>query len=133
MLKYLTFSVGTLGLLDSLYLSYSRLFGGEVACVITHGCATVAESEYSVFLGVPLAYIGVAYYITVLALTYLKRWDELLAITLVGALMSLYFIYVQAFIIGAYCIYCLTSAGISFVLLTFAYVQYLRKNSSTIL
>lgn len=128
MLRRVSTFLGILGLADSAYLSYSRFFGGEVACVVTRGCATVAESEYSVFLGVPLAYIGVMYYVTILTLLYLHRYQELLLLTIVGAAMSLYFIYIQAFVIGAFCIYCLFSAGLSFVLLGIATYLYWQKN-----
>ena len=117
-----------LGLLDALYLAYTALTHTEIKCFLVSGCDTVAQSPHSRFLGVPLAVYGVVYYLGMLLVVlahYVKQVPlrihlPLLAFLggIVGVLFSLYFIYVQAVLIGAMCIYCIISAlatGIIFV------------------
>ena len=38
------------------------------------------------------------------------------ALSIAGALSSIWFVYIEAFLIHAFCFYCLTSAGISMVM-----------------
>jgi uncharacterized membrane protein len=123
-----TFSI--IGFLDALYLSYARYTSSDIACSLMDGCNVVAASEYAVMLGVPLAYAGVLFYIGMIVLlgliwrrvhTKLVK-DALLIFATFGALSSIYFIYVQAVLIGAFCMYCIISAIITFLLLGFAFL-----------
>ncbi|MEX2054472.1 MAG: vitamin K epoxide reductase family protein [Candidatus Colwellbacteria bacterium] len=111
------FSFG--GLLDAAYLTFKHFEGGEVACGVIPGaeCDLVLGSIYSQFMGIPLALIGILYYLTVLILSavYLKsKKDQLMQLlaplTASGFLVSLYLIYLQIFAIGAFCSFCLISA-----------------------
>ena len=77
--------------------------------------------------GIPLAEYGTLFYgiLFVLAALELVIFDKLLrhvlqVFSLVGVAFSLYFTAVQIFFIGAFCIYCLTSAIIAFLILIFA-------------
>ena len=123
-IQYVMFALAFVGLLDALFLSYTRYVGINMPCPLTgNGCMSVAASPYSVLFGIPLAYIGVLFYTTVLflLLTHIESRLEfvkrlIVIVAFVGLLASLYFLYVQAFLIGSFCIYCLLSALISFVL-----------------
>ena len=117
--------VASLGLIDALFLSYARYAHIDLPCDITSGgCATVAASPYAVMFGMPLAYLGVVYYIAVLLLSvallrgfrHAYARQALLGLTIFGALDSLYFLYIQGFIIGAFCIYCIISAAATFII-----------------
>lgn len=110
-----------LGLLDALYLSIERLTSdGFAFCPTGGGCETVQNSAYSTILGVPVAFIGVAGYLALLAvaLLALSRDDLagiplptlLLALASIGVLTALYLSYLQLFIIHAICFWCATSA-----------------------
>ena len=122
------------GLLDALYLSYARYMHIDLPCSITNGgCAVVAASPYSVMFGVPLAYLGVAFYIAMLAVSVLlhfkpnicKYMFELVFLVVTFAsLDSLYFLYLQGFVIKAFCIYCIISAVITFSMFTITAVLY---------
>ena len=88
-----------------------------------HGCDTVTSSAYSVIFGVPVALLGTLYYLTVFLLTIAfidtrKRvfFDIARMCTVAGFFFSLWFLYVQAFILHAYCIYCLGSVVTSTLL-----------------
>lgn len=123
-----------LGFADSVFLLAEKMDGGPIPCVLGTGCDTVSNSPYSLLFGIPLAAYGVAFYVTVgiIALIYLDTkkmfWGRVLFLaTTAGFLMSVYFIYVQKFLIGAFCVYCIISAVIATLLFCAAIV--LRKKS----
>ncbi len=106
------------GIADTLYLSYFAYLNIVPGCAIG-GCEIVLTSEYSKFLGVPLAYLGLVYYAYMLCLAVLISLEpnsKVLARAAVlysgvGLLLSLIFeFYIQAVLIGAMCLYCGISA-----------------------
>ena len=110
------------GLADATYLTVAHLVGEHVACAGTSSCNEVLSSKYATLFGQPLAaYGGVAYFVafslaTLLAFghTGLRRY---LALTIaVMFLGTLWLLYVQAFVLHAYCTYCLLSAACTFML-----------------
>ena len=110
------------GIADAAYLTQHELSGTPLLCNVQNlsDCNTVASSQFSHIFGVPLAAFGVAFYVLVFILAALELvlFDQLLrrtlqVISLIGVLASLYFTFVQAFIIGALCIYCVASALIA--------------------
>ncbi|MGE5298370.1 MAG: vitamin K epoxide reductase family protein [Acidobacteriaceae bacterium] len=115
-MKYLWPILAFLGFLDSSYLAIKHFTGSDVPCT-TSGCEIVLTSKYSVMAGIPLAYIGVLYYLVVLVLallflqtqnrTYLKLG---MAGVLLGILFSAYFVYLQIAVIHSICLYCMGSA-----------------------
>ena len=101
-------ALGLIGFLDALYLSVSFIRGVPPSCFIASGCDVVAASEYAVISGIPVAFLGAAYYLLVMVLALLaldtKNEKFLLILsrfTLLGFLASLWFIYVQFFILKA--------------------------------
>ncbi|MFN6962488.1 MAG: vitamin K epoxide reductase family protein [Pyrinomonadaceae bacterium] len=112
-----------IGLGDSVYLTVNHLTATPVPCSIVSGCETVLTSEYAEIGGIPLAAFGVAAYFVAFALSMLAFYGNRAAWTLFGlqaaamAAVSLLLIYVQAFVIGAFCQFCLLSAATSFSLL----------------
>lgn len=115
--------VGVIGFSDATYLTIKHYRNEIPPCSITHGCGQVTASPYSKILGIPVALLGAIYYLAVLAgtLAYLDTKNEqLLGLTAVatwaGLVMSLWFLGVQAFIIKAFCQYCLLSAVTSTLL-----------------
>ena len=115
-----------LGFIVAWYLTQCALSGAELACGITglDGCNLVAQSPYSKLFGLPLALYGAVFYALFFVITsyaFIKVTKKaalvLLAFGITGALSSVYFLYLQFFIIKAFCIYCVASAVISFFLL----------------
>ena len=111
-----------LGLADAIYLTVEHVTGQSVRCTIIAGCSEVLSSSYAVVAGIPLAMIGAAAYFSVFSLALLAAFGYRIAgtllIPLVAAmfLVSLWLIYLQAFVIGAFCQFCLFSAAITFCL-----------------
>ncbi|HXQ72318.1 MAG TPA: vitamin K epoxide reductase family protein [Pyrinomonadaceae bacterium] len=111
--------VSLIGLADAIYLTVEHVTGQSVRCTIVAGCSEVLSSQYAVVRGVPLAAIGAAAYFTVFSLAILAAFGYRIAgtlLTLVVLLMflvSLWLIYLQAFVIHAFCQFCLLSAAVT--------------------
>jgi uncharacterized membrane protein len=124
--------VSLLGLADATYLTIEHVTGQSVRCTIVAGCSEVLSSRYAVVAGMPLALVGAAAYFTVFTLATLAAFAYRFAVTplnvLVAAmvLVSLWLIYLQAFVIHSFCQYCLFSAAISFVMGILLFVRRLK-------
>ncbi len=126
------------GIADSAYLVQHEVNGTPLLCNIENlgGCNIVANSSYSHLFGVPLAEYGVLFYgiVFVLAALELVLFDRLLrrvlqGVALFGVLASLYFMAVQTFFIGAFCIYCIASGIIAlFILILASLIEPIRKD-----
>lgn len=109
------------GLALATYLSVAYLSGADLACGVDGGCGAVTTSEYSRFLGIPVALLGVGGYAVLLLGSLaalglpqppaMLRWG-LAGIACAGFAFSAYLTATQAFLIGSYCVYCLTSASL---------------------
>lgn len=129
-----------LGLADSAYLAQQEISGAPLICDIQafSDCNTVAGSQYSHLFGIPLAEFGVLFYsiLFILAALELFIFNRILrrvlqALALIGIIASLYFIFIQMFVIEAFCIYCLASALITFLILLFAsLIEPVQKKES---
>ncbi len=103
------------GLTDSLYLTYKHFENQNVVCSVLEGCDVVLNSQYAVFFGVPVALLGLLFYFIVLVFCvfiFFKRQileKAVFILTLAGFLTSLYFLYLQIFVIKELCLYCLIS------------------------
>jgi len=110
------------GLADAIYLTIEHITGQSVRCTIVAGCSEVLSSSYAVVGGYPLASIGALAYFTVFSLAILALFGYRIAsqllifIVLAMCLVSLWLIYLQAFVIHAFCQFCLLSAIITFSL-----------------
>ena len=111
------------GLADALYLTIEHITGQSVKCTILSGCSEVLSSSYAAVAGVPLAAIGAAAYFSVFSLATLAAFGYQLAKTLLLPLVammflvSLWLVYLQAFVIREFCQYCLLSAAVTTLLL----------------
>ena len=101
------------GLIISLYLSANELAGTAPVCLVGGGCETVAQSQYSHWFGIPVAYFGVLFSGVLLALiaAWWRTGDGRLLLAgyaqgLVGIVLALYLVYLELFVIGAICTWC---------------------------
>jgi uncharacterized membrane protein len=108
-------SLAFLGMIDTLYLGLKR-GAGPIPCRVTTGCEDVLNSKYSELAGVPISWFGFAFYLAVFscAVFYwfgeagLLRWVFWPALAAFG--VTLVLVGLQAFVLKAYCEYCLLSA-----------------------
>lgn len=97
-------------------------------------CDTVSQSEYSVFAGLPVSVWGVFGYVAFLMLAAVaaatssapRGWDLLLLTSLSFSLVSAVFAGVSALNIGSYCILCIATYAVNFMLLFLAWVTRRR-------
>ena len=124
----LTAVVSLVGLGDSIYLTIEHISGRSVRCTIVAGCSTVLSSPYASFRGVPLALIGAVAYFTVFSLATLAAFGyrlggKLLVFVIAAMLLvTLWLFYLQAFVIEAFCQFCLLSALVTLVLSVLVYL-----------
>lgn len=111
--------LAVVGLADSVYLTVSHYTKTPVPCSIVEGCETVLTSSYAEIAGIPIAAFGAAAYFVTFSLAILAAYGNRAAWMLFGvqaalmAALSAYLIYVQGFVIGAFCQFCLVSAATS--------------------
>ena len=127
-------SLAGLGL--ATYLSVVHLSGADLACGVSGGCGAVTTSEYSRFLGMPVALLGVGGYAALLLGSLaalglaqppaILRW-ALAGIAIAGFAFSAYLTGTQAFLIGSYCVYCLTSASLMTAIMALTVVAAVKS------
>lgn len=118
------------GFADSVFLTYEHYNLSSTFCPVNPwiNCLAVTTSKYSEIWGIPLAFLGTIYYSIVFF--FLTRKNKMfnhffILASSIGAIFSIYLIYIQAFLIGLFCIYCLLSAFTSFLI--FGLTRYLLK------
>lgn len=128
---WLIIVLALIGFADASFLLAKRISGTPIPCFITSGCDTVSKSPYSVLFGVPLSALGMIFYlcIGILAILYMDTKNLFIAKIIpiagtLGFISSIYFIYIQKFVIGAFCIYCILSALVSAALFGLGVVVY---------
>jgi uncharacterized membrane protein len=100
------------------YLVHARYTHGALVCT-TGGCEKVQGSRYAEIRGVPVAVIGLAGYLLILASTFVR--GEIgraigLALTLGGLAFSLYLLAIQLLVIEAICVWCVASDAVMLAL-----------------
>lgn len=116
------------GVLVAGYMAYVEVTQTEAICGIVGDCNTVQQSAYARLFGVlPVGEIGIAGTLAILLawaighakaekLARLARM-AVLGMALIGTLFSFYLTFLEPFVIGATCAWCLTSAIIMLLLL----------------
>ena len=114
--------IAAAGLANATYLTASHLSGETVTCLASSRCSEVLSSKYASIGGIPLAALGAIAYFTAFAAATLAAFGHesarrILTLT-IGAmfLATLGLLYLQAFVIKAFCDYCLLSAAMIFAL-----------------
>ncbi len=129
-------TVSFLGLFISGYLFIVYTSGAPVTCVSGEGCTVAQLSDYSSFASIPTPAYGMVYYFALGILSAL--WSNetmhrlrmpLAILTSIGLGVSIFLTYVEAFVIHAWCSWCVGSAILT--LLAFAIVWRLLSNKTS--
>ena len=114
--------VSVAGLADATYLTVQALTGETLSCGGSPDCFRVLGSSYAKVGGIPVAMLGALAYFSVFTFATFAafgyaRAPKFLAL-MVGMMFlgTLWLLYVQAFLLHAYCRYCLFSAAITFLI-----------------
>ena len=85
-------------------------------------CGVVNHSPYAEIHGVPVAAVGIAGYLLIGALGFLRRRGWLLVAVLIGLAFALYLTHIEASVLGVWCLYCVISQAIIAVLTLLALI-----------
>jgi uncharacterized membrane protein len=115
-----------LGVIVAGYLSYVEVTASEAVCGPVGDCNAVQQSDYAKLLGIlPVGVMGLGGYAMIFIVWASARWDGrfrlperyrryapalLLALALFGTGFSTYLTFLEAFVIRAMCLWCITSA-----------------------
>jgi len=120
--------LSVVGLALSAYLTFEHVTqNATLACssTATVDCQKVTESEWSYFLGVPVAVLGLLFFVSMVALclpaTY-RRGSKALDVVRVawcaiGLAFALYLVFAELYHIHAICLWCTGVHAVTFVLL----------------
>jgi uncharacterized membrane protein len=116
-----------LGIVIAGYLSFVETSGTEAVCGPVGDCNTVQSSEYARLFGIlPVGILGLMGYAGMLVTWFLSRRPSpmsdyavmaLFGMALFGTGFSIYLTFLEPFVIGATCMWCLSSAIILTVIL----------------
>jgi uncharacterized membrane protein len=129
-----------IGLIVAMYMSYIEITANEAICGPVGDCNTVQQSPYAFLFGsIPIGLLGVMGYIAigsvwVFSIKGPKRWRKfslisLWGLLLFGILFSIYLTFLEPFVIGATCAWCLTSAVVITLLFwnSTAYITHIGR------
>lgn len=112
-LRIATGAVALIGLAIAAYLTVVHYTGDAPVCAIAHGCAVVQQSDYAELAGIPVAVLGLAGYVAILASLARdgEAWRTATAfLALAGFGFSAWLTYVEVVRLEAICIWCVGSA-----------------------
>ena len=133
-MKYLLLILALMGIVvSSLALREHYRTYGDSPCSINErwDCGVVNHSSYAMLRGIPVAAIGIAGYILMAVLAFLRSYRLLLVPAFAGLAFSLYLANIEAHVLGVWCVYCVISLGIislmSLLTLGAVVAQFVRK------
>jgi len=126
-LQIATFVLALAGLGVSIYLTIAHFTESTLAGCSESGlvnCTKVTTSPQSYVFGIPVAVLGLAFYVFAVAIMSPWAWRATrrevhlvrIASLVVGIGFVLYLIYAELFIIGSICLYCTSVHAITFIL-----------------
>ena len=128
--------VALLGFIDAVYLT-TKYYSGNINCSVISGCQEVLSSQYSAIVGIPLALLGALYYLFVMiaAMLYIDSQNKwalkiIFIFPTIGFIFSIWLTYLQAYVIKAFCQYCILSALTSTLLFIMSLI-IIKKNKIT--
>jgi uncharacterized membrane protein len=134
-LQLVTFALALAGLGVSIYLTIahfteSALLGCSESGIVN--CTKVTTSPQSYVFGIPVAVLGLAFYLAAVGLMSPWAWRAAryrreiylirIASLVVGMGFVLYLVYAELFIIGSICLYCTSVHALTFLLFVFVVV-----------
>ncbi|MGB6421059.1 MAG: vitamin K epoxide reductase family protein, partial [Anaerolineales bacterium] len=110
-----------IGLIAAIYLSYVEITSTEAFCGPVGNCNTVQDSPYAHLFGIiPIGVMGIAGYLTIIALWLVQQYGSksyikfstvaIWSLAWFGVLFSIYLTFLEPFVIGATCAWCIGSA-----------------------
>jgi uncharacterized membrane protein len=128
--------LAVLGLIVAGYMAYIEITHVEAVCGPVGECNVVQTSQYAQIAGIPVAVLGLVFYLATLVLWAVQRsgagrWARPAALVLLGAslfgvIFSIYLTVLELFVIHAVCMWCLSSALITTLIMVIVVAQLTR-------
>jgi uncharacterized membrane protein len=128
-LRLAAIGLAVLGGAVAAYLTYVHYAGLSPVCGLGGNCEKVQTSEWAKLAGVPVAVLGLAGYLLILAALVARTESALMAaalLSLAGFGFSAYLTYRELFSIRAICPWCVTSAILLTLLAAITVTRLLR-------
>lgn len=134
--------LAALGVAVSIYMTVYKivheLTSSNAMCLGSGDCATVNESAYSEIFGIPVALIGVVGYLAILIVLLLEKYGKnkffkenglqaVFGLGVGGFGFTLYLVYVEVFILKAWCPFCIASQITMTILFIITIVRLVRQ------
>jgi vitamin-K-epoxide reductase (warfarin-sensitive) len=75
-------------------------------------CGVVNHSPYATLHGIPVAVIGIAGYLLLGVLAFRRAFAWMLPLVTIALVFAIHLADIEAFVLGAWCIYCAISLGV---------------------
>lgn len=123
--------ISAIGALVSAYLTWVHYSGDLALCIGVGGCESVQGSRFAVAGGVPVALIGLGGFALIFALAVLRLrhappvWADvaIFAVSVAAVVYVSYLTYVELFVLGAVCPWCVAVAVCSMLVLALVSVE----------
>lgn len=132
------FSLSIVGLLISGYLFITYTSPVPLRCGEGGGCHVVQESQYAAFFNVPTPAYGLIFYIILGLLAAVWGTDNtrtlywpILLVASTGVAVSAYLSYLEAFVLEAWCTWCIASAIVTVLALLTVWMHPIPERSIT--
>lgn len=140
-LVFIILVASLVGFADATYLAVQHYREAPVVCQIGEtslgSCEGVLDSPYATTLGVPTSLVGVFFYLVVFvcAARFTRTGDArcmkiVATIAGLGFLATLWFVYLQLFVLHAICFYCMVSALAATFIFASSLLLLIRKGES---
>lgn len=135
-MKYVLIVLAIMGVVVSSLALHERYRTDPSPCSINAkwDCGIVNQSPYAMMGPIPVAAIGIAGYLVIGALAFVRAYRLLLIAVLMGLGFSLYLTHIEASVLMVWCIYCVTSLGVisvtTLLVLGTVVAQRLRKTAA---
>jgi uncharacterized membrane protein len=105
--------LGTIGSIDAVYLTLEAVNPNvplfcPAASILN--CTLVTSSAFSRFFGIPVAVLGLLWFVAIIGLYLLPGHSEVSALLVplwvIGMIFVVYLVFVELFVIGSICAYC---------------------------
>lgn len=124
--KIVLFLLSLAGFFDSSYLAIIDYKHILPPCSLIKGCDLVLTSRFARILGLPMGVYGALFFLALIFILLLenqqnKFFKYFKFLTLIGVVISIILIYIQAFVLHAFCQYCLLIEAIVFTIFILSY------------
>ncbi len=137
-LYWASVALAALGALIAIYMTIYKWTDNNTMCLGSGDCATVNESAYSAVFGIPVALVGVGGYLAMLAVLLLEKYGKdkffkengplaIFGLGVGGFGFTLYLVYVEAFILEAWCPFCVASQVTMTILFIITIIRLVRQ------